>query len=172
MILVTGQRPGEVTGMRWDEVSDTTWKIPASRIKTRMIDPQPHPVPLSWLAERLLDECKRIASNSPYAFPGVRRQGNEVKPIDRHSLSRALLRSSVALSLSEPCTPQDLRRTVRTNLAALGVYDHIAEHVLNHSLQGMMRVYNQHDYLNEKRNALNRWTDHLADIVGIHCDKD
>lgn len=51
----------------------------------------------------------------------------------------------------------DFRRTARTHLAALGVEPHVAERCLNHKLKGVEGVYNRHDYLAERRRALEAW---------------
>lgn len=55
-------------------------------------------------------------------------------------------------------TPHDLRSTARSHLSALGVNLIVAERCLNHSLGGLIAVYDQHDYLTERRAALNLWT--------------
>ena len=54
---------------------------------------------------------------------------------------------------------------MRTRLSALGVEEYIAERVIGHELQGMLRVYNQHRYLREKMVAMDLWGDELARIV-------
>jgi integrase len=58
-------------------------------------------------------------------------------------------------------TPHDLRSTARSHLAALGVNIIVAERCLNHSLGGLVAVYDQHDYMTERRIALDRWTTFL-----------
>jgi hypothetical protein len=60
----------------------------------------------------------------------------------------------------------DLRRTMRTRLAALRVPDYVAELVIGHGKRGLARVYDQHRYVSEMREALERWAAELADIVG------
>lgn len=55
-------------------------------------------------------------------------------------------------------TPHDLRSTARSHLSALGVSLIVAERCLNHSLGGLVAVYDQHDYLAERRAALELWT--------------
>jgi integrase len=54
-------------------------------------------------------------------------------------------------------TPHDLRFTARSHLAALGVNVIVAECCLNHSLGGLVGVYDQHDYMTERRAALELW---------------
>lgn len=59
-------------------------------------------------------------------------------------------------------TPHDLRSTARSHLGALGVEVLIAERCLNHSLGGLVAVYDKHDYLPERRNALELWSAKVA----------
>ncbi|MFQ5974089.1 MAG: tyrosine-type recombinase/integrase, partial [Alphaproteobacteria bacterium] len=62
----------------------------------------------------------------------------------------------------------DLRRTAATGMARLGAPDIIVAAVLNHAPRGIMGVtsiYNRHEYLDEKRDALDRWAQHLRDVV-------
>ena len=61
----------------------------------------------------------------------------------------------------EKFTPHDLRRTVQTQLAAMGIDAVVIEKILNHQLQGMMRVYNQYDYMKERDFALEAWAQKL-----------
>lgn len=59
-------------------------------------------------------------------------------------------------------TPHDMRRTARTHLAALGVTAFVAERALNHKLKGSEGIYDRHDYFDERREALQRWSDMLG----------
>jgi integrase len=63
-------------------------------------------------------------------------------------------------------TLHDLRRTVRTNLSRLGVIQEVAEAVVAHRKQGVVKVYNRYDYLTETRAALEAWSTRLLEIVG------
>ena len=155
MILITGQRPEEVVGMTWAETEGIVWTIPPERRKT---GDEPHEVPLSDLALELLAECPR---DKDHPFGSSHTKGH----IRRDVLSRALLRYLPAWGI-EPFTPHDLRRTMRTRLSALGVEEYIAERVIGHELQGMLKVYNHHGYLREKMAAMDRWGAELARIVG------
>jgi hypothetical protein len=65
----------------------------------------------------------------------------------------------------KPWRIHDLRRTVRTNLAAMRIPDHIAEMVLGHGKKGLQRVYDQHRYEDEMRQALEKWAARLRSIV-------
>ena len=60
----------------------------------------------------------------------------------------------------------DLRRTIRTGMAELGIPEIVAERVLNHSEKNVLvRTYNRHHYTDEKRDALERWAGHVRDLV-------
>ena len=61
--------------------------------------------------------------------------------------------------------PHDLRRTVRTRLGEIGTPPHIAELVLNHTVKGLQAVYDRYEYTKEKREALDKWAEHLRGIV-------
>jgi len=78
------------------------------------------------------------------------------------TLNAALVRSSQIRVRG--FTPHDLRSTARSHLAALGVGPIVAERCLNHSLGGLMAVYDQHDYLDERRRALALWANLLAQL--------
>jgi len=56
----------------------------------------------------------------------------------------------------------DIRRTVRTGLGKLGVAPHVAEACLNHLPAKLIRTYDRNSYGAEKRDALERWANHLA----------
>ena len=64
-----------------------------------------------------------------------------------------------------PWRIHDLRRTARTHLAALGVPDLVAELILGHAKRGLQKVYDQHRYEPEMRQALEKWAARLRSIV-------
>ena len=79
----------------------------------------------------------------------------------------AILRHWSEIGFKEQFTPHDLRRTLRTRLAEIGIDDVVAERVMGHKLQGMLAIYNRHSYDTEKRQALDKWAKKLRQIVGI-----
>jgi integrase len=72
--------------------------------------------------------------------------------------------------LDNPATPHDLRRTAATHMARLGFTDHIVGKVLNHGTELRRtitaRVYIQHEFLAEKRAALDAWGSEIERIIG------
>jgi integrase len=177
MILLTGQRPGEVCGMAWDEIDGDSWNIPAERMKGK----EPHRVPLSDLTKRIIEDARVYSGTSKFIFTSPRsplygfKKPEKAKPKDddapmsSHALPRAMVRhwKEMGFDTEERFTPHDLRRTVRTRLAEIGVSDVIAERVLGHKLQGMMATYNRHPYDVEKRQALGLWERRLCEILGL-----
>ena len=131
MILLTGQRPGEILGMRWDEVDGDFWNIPAERMKNR----EPNRVPLCSIAQDVIEQTKPYSGDSDFVF---RSSYKPEQPVSRQALARAVSRHYEEMGIKEKFTPHDLRRTLRTKLAELGVNDIVAERVLGHKLQGMM----------------------------------
>ena len=65
-----------------------------------------------------------------------------------------------------PFTLHDLRRTTRTRLSELRIPADIAEAAIGHAKRGLERVYNQHEFKDEIRTALQAWADRLRSIVG------
>lgn len=162
MLLLTGQRPGEVCGMSWDEIDfdEGFWNIPARRMKNS----EPQRVPLLPMALEVLEEAKIYSGDSKFVFRSSHKPEN---PIIRQSVTKALSRHWAEMGVTEAFTPHDLRRTVRTRLAELGVEDVIAERVLGHKLGGILAIYNRYPYDVEKRQALGLWERRLAEILGL-----
>jgi len=75
------------------------------------------------------------------------------------------LRRWCASTGTEPFTPHDLRRTCATRMAGLGIAAQVVEKVLNHTLPGVMAIYNQHDYAAERVEAAERWADVVQRMV-------
>jgi integrase len=153
-LLVTAQRRGEVAEATWSEIDfeGKVWVVPASRSKSdrEML------VPLSDLAVELLEGLPRF-EGCDFLFTARSKQpvagfGNAKVIADRESGVTGW-------------RFHDLRRTCRTGLARLGVPEIVAERCLNHAPKGLSAVYNLHQYEQEKREAFQKWADHLRLIV-------
>lgn len=158
LLLATASRSEETRSARWSEmdIEEDLWTIPRSKTKRG----EPHPVPLSFAALAILRRIqeKQSAKPSPWVFPAPTREGFMDKPNKHVILVRK--RSGVA-----DFRLHDLRRTVRTRIAQLGVAPHVAERVLGHVPAGMERTYNVHDFVPEMSAALNLWAEELRRIV-------
>jgi integrase len=157
VLLATGQRRGELIAAKWADIDfkARTWRIPDENSKTG----RGHVVPLSALAVRELEALSRLANRSAFVMPDA--EGSA--PLDAKQLTRSLAKCQKRFKEIgiEPFTLHDLRRTCRTGLAQLKVAPHIAERVLNHAQAKIPGTYDVHDYLDEKREALDKWGAHL-----------
>ena len=63
-------------------------------------------------------------------------------------------------------TSHDLRRTFSTRINGMGAAPHVVEKLLNHTLPGVMGIYNRAEYLAERQQALEAWSQWLAGLVG------
>jgi hypothetical protein len=112
-----------------------------------------------------MDVIDKLPRTGAFLFPG-RRSGVEV-PIGsfgqiKHKTDALIREGGHEL---ERWTLHDLRRTCRSNLSRLRVPSEVAEAVLAHVFPGVVGTYDRHTYLDEKREALERWADLLRDII-------
>jgi integrase len=149
LLLLTGQRRSEVSGMRWDEIDlgKKVWLIPGERTKNG----EPHEVPLSEPVLVILKSLPNIKGRYVLTHSGD-------YPVTNHGLAKHAIDD--AMAAVPRWTLHDLRRTAATGMARLHIPLQVAENVLNHisgSLGGMAGIYNRHDYADEKRSALEAW---------------
>jgi len=151
LALVTGQRIGEVTGITMDELDlpKGTWNLPASRTKNGSA----HTVPLSDMALDLIAEARKTEI------------GGRLFDLNTQRLANFLAQRRGRLPIQD-WSAHDLRRSVCTHLATLGVSPLIIGAVVNHRSQTKggvtLGVYVQYDYAKEKREALDMWANHIA----------
>lgn len=170
LLLLTGQRRGELGLARWQDVTLTgdapAWRIPGEHSKTGA----PHLVPLSPAAVAEFKALHKYAGGSDYVLP----TDDGKAAADPRLITRGLARNLERLQklagkqeppvTLEPFTVHDLRRTCRTGLARLKVSHDVAERILNHKLPAMRDVYDQHEPLEEMRAALVKWAEHLEGL--------
>jgi integrase len=163
LLLLTGQRRGELARARWRDVDfdACTWTIPASVAKNG----RQHIVPLSAWALTELEAFKRRSRGSLWVLPAA----DPTKPVRAKLLSDWIRAALPALKRHHvgAFTLHDLRRTCRTGLSRLKVAPHVAERVLNHVQKGVAGVYDVHEYLDEKREALDKWAAHLEALKAM-----
>lgn len=161
--LVTGQRKGEIVGAEWSEIdlTEKVWTIPKEKAKNG----KSHRVPLSELALQLLDELKQLSNNSRWLFPAA----TTIKT-DTHmtgaAIDHALRRSRKAFADIEAFSPHTLRATAATHLASMRISGEVISRILNHAKKGVTEQhYNKYEYDDEKRNALEAWSNKLKQII-------
>ena len=158
LLLLTGQRRTEVGAMDWSEVDLAAgiWNLPAARAKNR----RQHLIPLSPPALALL-KAQAARGTTGLVFPN-RRGG----PYTDWSAQKARLDQRTRLA---PWQLHDLRRSMVTHLAEdLAIPPHIIEVTVNHVSgfrAGVAGVYNRALYLEERRQALDAWAQHILALV-------
>jgi integrase len=169
LILVTGQRSGEIAGMARSEfdLQRRLWLLPGNRTKNA----HPHTVPLSDLALAIIREAM-ADSDSDYLFSAA-----DGGSLSSQAVARTIGRANETSDLRPqgrfgiaPWSAHDLRRTALTGMARLGITPHVIGHVANHRsiTKGGITFahYIWHSYEAEKRHALALWSDGLTAIVG------
>jgi integrase len=166
LILLTGQRPGEVAGMRPDEIEEyrgtPVWRIPAERYKLN----KEHWVPLTPAALAIIEPG--LKGEYVFSFSGRAKQtpiGNG-RTMNRLRARVNELRKQEGRKPMPNWTRHDLRRTARSLMSIGGKIerDH-AERVLGHAIHGVGGTYDRHAYLEEKRKALEILAATIAKVI-------
>lgn len=181
MLILTAQRRDEVAGMRWTEldISGKLWTIPKERAKNG----KAHQVPLSDDAVAILEALPRVVTEdgSPSDFVFTTTGTSPISGFSRakDKLDRLTLESRQKAAQERGQNPEqvkaleewrfhDLRRTVTTGLARMGIPPQVADRILNHTqgtIKGVAAVYNRHAYLDERRAALDAWARKVDALV-------
>lgn len=166
LLLVTGQRRGELAHARWEHIDlkGAEWYMPETKNGTD------HTVPLSVMAVELFKRLRKETRESAYALPSPHLQIKssrtpiEDKPIAKRSLTRALAKNREHFGLDH-FTVHDLRRTVVTQMHELKIAQRTIDEVINHLPPKIVLTYDRHDYMEEKLQALEEWSLELSQIV-------
>ncbi len=157
--LYTAQRPGELMKMKWSDLDleKRVWTMKNTKTKNT------HLVPLSPQVYDILMERWEGQPSGHWVFPSRRKGMSGV--VGHQGTTEVARRKVQDLSGVTEWTAHDLRRTARTVMSRLQIDQHIRERVLNHSQGGVQAVYDQYDYLNEKRDALEKLGHEIEKIV-------
>ena len=152
LLLLLGVRKQELSQARWNELALAAprWQLPVRGNKTGrgLI------IPLPKLAVEHLKELQELSVGREWVLPSRRRSGKP-RHIGPDTLNSALKKLPHGI---DDFVIQDLRRTLRNNLSALGVRPEVTERCLNNKLRGVLGVFDQQDFLQERRAALGRWS--------------
>jgi integrase len=155
LLALTGQRREEVARLQWEELdlAQRVWRLPRSRTKNA----KAHVVHLS---EQSMAVLKRFDRRGPYVFSPL---GN--KPFQKFSKAKRLLDQFSGVT---GWRLHDLRRTCVSGMARLGIAPHVADKILNHqsgTISGVAAVYQRHEFIAERRTALDLWGAHVAELI-------
>jgi integrase len=152
LLILTGVRSRSVRFARIDEIDGDVWTVPAENMKARVGAAKDFRVPLSLEAQRVID-LARPHERGGYLFPSVRKG-----VISDATMSRLMERRGLE------ARPHGFRSSLRTWLAEETTAPHeVAEAVLAHvSDSKVVRTYRQTDYLEQRRDLLERWARHCT----------
>jgi integrase len=155
LLALTGQRREEVAQSTWNEfdLAQRSWTLPKARTKNGKV----HFVHLASQSVALLESYE---NRGPYVFSST-----GTMPFRRFSHAKRQLDE---LSEVADWRLHDLRRTCVSGMARLGIPPHIADKILNHqagTISGVAAVYQRHDFMSERKEALDRWAEHVHELV-------
>jgi integrase len=159
LLLLSGQRRDEVARMEWAEIDlkAELWRLPAARVKNG----KAHDIPLSAPVLEILEALPRFvegrfALTTDGGLTASSNYGKGKQRLDRLAPELA------------PWRLHDLRRSVASGMARIGISLPVIEKVLNHasgSFGGIAGIYQRHDYAQEKRAALEAWGRHVTGLA-------
>lgn len=164
LLILTGQRRSEIANLNTDWLNTKEWTVtvPPLHYKTD----RKHSYPLSAPAVAIIKALPSYKAlpdridKTFFLFPTDKGD----RPINGFSKAKLQLDAKIAelseeagLPPLEPWTVHDIRRSVKTGMSRLGVPHLHSEQVLGHVLPGIGGVYDVHDYMPEKRAALDLW---------------
>ncbi len=160
LLLLTGQRGGEVRLMEWKDLDFETslWEIPAEKTKNG----KPHSVYLSPQARQVISTLRKN-EKTDFVFADERKKIPQ--PIQTHHKVLKVIKAESGVDF----WPHDFRRTCATNLAALGFEWKLIQQILNHSdtRKSATDAYVRHSYGPEKQEALRIWGLRIVEVVKV-----
>jgi integrase len=156
LLILTACRKSEVGGIAWSELNfdDRVWVIPAGRVKNK----RDHALPVPHAFWEIIETIERRPGRDflfGYSDVGFRNWSDPKEALDRRS------------GISD-WTHHDIRRTVATRMADIGIQPHVIEAVLNHQSGhkgGVAGIYNRSSYAREVKTALAMWADYLHSTI-------
>ena len=151
LLILSGQRRSEIANIQrsWIKPECTHFEVPASEYKTGV----PHVVPLTSKSQDILQN-QPLWNVGDFVFYST--NGRTLSS----GFSKAKLRIDEVCDL-EPWTFHDLRRSVATHMAKIGIIQEHIERVLGHTIAGVAGTYNRYSYLEEKLSALKKWENEI-----------
>jgi integrase len=166
-LMLTLQRREEVGSMQWGELADdlSAWTLPGIRAKNGRTTI----VHLSEPVQAVIRALPRIEGN-PYVFVG-RKDGEPIRGFNsaKANLDKVMAAAGAAIPA---WSFHDFRRSGVTTLAKAGFAPHVCDRILNHitgSIQGVAAVYQRHEFLLERAEALNAWAALIADSGALRA---
>lgn len=128
-----------------------------------------HSLPISPIMRLCINKMMDAAGDSEWLVPSPKTGARPAsKVIIAQASRRIMAKKYLAEALPEPFEIRDLRRTARSSLSRLNVDQDVARKIMNHSLEGIDRVYNRHDYMDKMIEAMLAYSDFLIEKCKIN----
>lgn len=156
LLLLTGCRSGELRQAKRSDFDfkSKVWQIPQHNSKTRIAFSR-------GISDDAISLIKSLNVKDGWLFPSNSGDGD---PVHKSTIVQLVRRIGLRMG-GDPFSAHDLRRTARTQLARLGIAQHVAEKVLGHTTKGVIGVYDKYDYLPEQIEAVNRLAGHIKELI-------
>jgi hypothetical protein len=171
---LSGRQDGTVD---WSKVDSDhlVWTVPEGRMKGKNGKARPHVVPLTADILKILEAVPRFKTGDYLFSTTFGKSPAWMNDKVKKRIDQRMLRTMRALARRQGDDPRkvelehwtnhDIRRSVRSNLSRLKISEEAREAVLAHVRPGIKGTYDLHDYLDEKRQALELWAARLRSIV-------
>src|SRR6516162_6560797 len=153
VLLLTGQRPGEVTHMRHDQIIDGSWEMPGKPDpKTGWPGTKNGATHRVWLPQSVRDIIKKLNYGDGFVFG--------------QSLALSATMQTICKRLAVPrATPHDLRRTHGSTITKLGFGRDAMNRIQNHKEGGIASVYDRFHYSEENKRVMESTATHLLALA-------
>jgi integrase len=151
VLLLTGQRSGEVLNMRREHVKDNWWELPG--------DPVPE---LGWPGTKN-KRSHRVWL--PQAARDIIGSGETGRVFERTILHREMREICQRLGINDKVTPHDFRRTHGTTITTLGSGTEAMNRIQNHIEGGIQKVYDRYKYAAENKRIMEAVADHIMALA-------
>lgn len=158
VILLTGQRPGEVTHMRWQDIKDGWWELPGAPTADGWPGTKNKQTHRVWIPRAALEIITELTSSrrDGVGFVFANERGGPVRKLDR---------AMPKLPGVERATPHDLRRTHGSTVTALGFGRDAMNRIQNHREGGIASVYDRHGYAEENKRIMEAVAARIVSLV-------
>ena len=172
LLVLTAARREEVSSMQWDELDldRGEWLLPSVRTKNKLS----HLIPLPPLAIEILQSIDRregrelVFGSGEGGFSGWSQSKRRLD--DRIAAARAKdgEQAGRPVRAMPAWRVHDIRRSVATAMARLGISIAVIERALNHvsgEFGGIVATYQRHNYRQEVAEAFAIWGDHVSALT-------
>ena len=153
LLMLCGQRRLETAHLTRSQIEEDRWHLSSEDTKNA----KPHIIPLPLQAQKIIQSL--LVQEDEHLLRSGR---NGDAPINGFSKAKVQMDK---LSGIDDWKFHDIRRTVATNLSKLGTDRFIIQKIINHSDGSVTAIYDRYSYLDEKREALQKWADKLDEII-------